>query len=250
MTTTVSPTLLLSPLSSARSVLIVGASGRMGQAVVAALAKSPHHSQIKIHAFLRTPSKLGVPLQSACHSVTQGDARSPDDLFDAIQSSRPTHIIVCIGLPDSLKQTDIRESSAIALSSALRESGFHATVRICVVSAQGSGNSTIRYVVPLVGRVIQFVLRHQLRDHDCQEEVLSSAFDHDLHQSRLLIVRPMGLTNKQSKRCYGVMQLKHKQTSPTLVVHRIDLAEWICGRICGPQTLFGGTITITGVRRC
>lgn len=227
------------------SILIIGATGRTGVALIRAATTSRYKPTI--HAFARSPSRLPDTAKTACTSVQKGDATSAQALSKAIRATKATHIIVTVGVSDSLSATDVREASALALISALRDTSTLATMHVAVVSALGAGGSHINFGAG-AGAVIMWVLRHALRDHDRQERALVSAFsEHDPDCARLLIVRPTGLAEARGKK-RGVLVLGDER-SPTWKIDRDVLANWLVQRICAGEVSFGGVVSLTGKPR-
>lgn len=245
------PLLILSPFfvsfqMPVPTILVVGATGRSGQAIIRAAAASSRRPVV--YGFARSPEKMAEDDRKMCKAMIRGDARSPDELAQAIEETDADFVIMCVGIPDSLKPSDIREATAIALVAALKQSDRLRHVRVAIISALGAGGSKIRLGFG-IGSVVQFILRNGLRDHDMQEATLQSAFSAENGlDKRLLIVRPTGLIDSAPRK-YGVYILNDRQRSPTFSVHRDDMAEWLIERIVGDQESFGGIVAITGVRK-
>lgn len=225
---------------STRSLLVIGATGRIGQAVVtAAVAHTP---PLPVHVFARTPSKLPTSLAELCASTIQGDARDTAVVADALSSSGATDVALCTGIP-GLEPTDLRGATGQALASAIKkqrdEEGKR--TRVVVVSALGAGGSVVRFGWG-IGSLIMWGLRFQLRDHDVQEHALQEAFQ-DWTEG-LLIVRPTQLTDGNRKG--GVCVMGEGGNESAWRVDRADLAEWIVAQVCGEGEYFGKTPGITG----
>lgn len=225
------------PEGSNASILLIGATGRTGIALINESAKVTGGP--KIHAFARTPSKLSERLQAKCASMVKGDARSSQDLVAALEATNPTHIIIAVGLTDSLEPTDVRTLSAGALVKALQETDRISKVYVSVVSALGAGGSTIKLGFG-AGSFIQWMLRHQLKDHDAQERILAEAFQGC--EDKLLILRPTGLSDSIKRSHVLVLS---DQRSPTWRLHREDLAQWLVSRIVLKRDDFGGVVALT-----
>lgn len=228
------------------TILVVGATGRSGQAIIRSAAASSHRPVV--YGFARSPEKMAEEDRKMCKAMIRGDARSPDELAQAIEETDADFVIMCVGIPDSLKPSDIREATAIALVAALKQSDRMRRIRVAIISALGAGGSKIRLGFG-IGSVIQFILRNGLRDHDMQEATLQSSFsDENGLENRLLIVRPTGFIDTAPQK-HSVYILKDRERCPTYSIHRDDMAEWLIERICGDQASFGGIVAITGVRK-
>lgn len=233
------PSIVPMPTRCDARILLMGATGRTGVAILNEFTKPGVLDGPKIHAFARTPSKLPARLRGVCASLVRGDARSTQDVVAALAQTDPTHIVVAVGLPDSLDPTDVRKLSAHALVNALVETARVATVRVAVVSALGAGGSTINLGFG-AGSLVQWMLRHQLKDHDAQERILVHAFEG--YEDSLLIIRPTGLSDTIKRSPVLVLG---DQRSPTWRIHREDLAQWLISRIVSKHDDFGGVVSIT-----
>jgi putative NADH-flavin reductase len=103
--------------------LVLGASGRIGRAIVDQAAQRGH----KVTAFVRSPEKLGaVPAGTVIH---QGDPRS----VDALAAALPSHQAVLSALgPAGLGPSTILRDAAQATVAAMEGAGVR---RLIVVSA-------------------------------------------------------------------------------------------------------------------
>lgn len=230
---------------SASSILVIGATGRTGVAVLQAAALSKYNPTI--HAFARTPEKLNTEQRDACTSVVKGDATSTDDVATALESTQPTHIVVAVGTSEVVTSTDVREASAVALVAALKRVGRLYNVKVAVVSALGAGGSIINFGLG-TGSLFMWMLRHALRDHDAQERCFVDAFSTDDDQrARLLILRPTGLTEARGRK-RGVLVLGDER-SPTWKIDRDVMATWLVHRICASEVSFGGFVDLTSKPR-
>jgi len=212
------------------SILVIGASGRSGVHLIHAIddynSKPIATSRPQISAFCRDPSKLDEDIKSKCTKIVQGNARNEADLKRALDESKADLVIMCIGNGDSTSKNDIRTASARALSNVLRNenkqeqsSSSYSHVKAVVISSMGAGGSQIKIGFGM-GRMIEFILRNALKDHDGQEAVfLSKGMRH-----RTMIVRPTHLTEGESTG--RVIMFGNNEKSPTTRTDRKDLADW------------------------
>jgi putative NADH-flavin reductase len=168
-----------------QAVLIIGASGRTGSHLIQQLSSKHWHSRPQIYGFCRDPAKLDQSIKGLCHDVVQGNARSSTDIERALQESAADLIVVSIGNGDSVKKSDIRTESAKALVQVLGKPEYQ-HVHVLVVSSIGAGESRIKAGFG-IGKLIEFHLRHVLKDHSGQEEAFLSSPMKD----RTMIVRPI-----------------------------------------------------------
>ena len=218
------------------SILIIGATGRTGLETLRQLAS--HKSSPSIYAFVRNKAKLSASDRAICKSIIEGDARSADDLENALRVSKATDVVVSVGNGDSTKQSDIRGANAEALVSVLQQREFR-TVRVMLVSSSGAGESIIKVGMG-IGWMISHHLRHVLHDHTNQENALKPI------RPRLTVVRPTSLTDDEPTG--KVVTFGDKAKPPTIKTDRADVANWIVNEICdnGHATM-GRTVNITGV---
>lgn len=226
-----------------KSVLVIGSTGRTGINLIQQLHKLEPPTRPTISAFCRNPSRLNPETKALCDNVVVGDGRNADDLQSAIESTQADCVFVTIGNGASLsKDNTIRTENAKALVQVLCTPEF-SHVHVMVVSSNGSGGSQI--VVGFgIGTMITFGLRHALKDHDGQEEVILSAL-----KDRTLIVRPTFLTDNQPTGNLATFGDHESPKSPK--IDRSDLAHWIVkDGIYGENAIgFGSTpINISGAK--
>lgn len=214
-----------------QSILIIGATGRTGVHMIHQLANlvstSPASTtKPKIFAFCRDSKKFDGNTGSLCDGIIQGNAREPKDLQRAIDEAKADLVVVAIGNGDNVKKTDIRTASAKALVQVLRNPSYR-DVHVLVVSSIGAGESRIIAGYG-IGRMIEFHLRHVLKDHDGQEATFLSAM-----KERTMIVRPTALTEHESTGKTTLFDSHEK--CPTLKTDRKDLADWLVN-----NALYGG----------
>jgi len=220
-----------------QSILILGATGGTGLECIRQLAKHP--SKPRIHAFCRSPSKLGND-QDLCQSVIQGDARQVNDLQQALEQTAANVVIVSVGNGESVAKSDIRTASAEALATVLKLPQYK-HVRTIVVSSTGAGTS--RIIVGMgIGKLISFHLRHVLKDHTGQEAAFYPL------RSRTTVVRATALT--EDAPTGKLVQFGDTEKSPTIKTDRADLAAWIVQEVCGGTKPIGGRlVNVTGAKQ-
>jgi hypothetical protein len=224
-----------------QSVLVIGASGRTGGQLIDQLAKRNGPS---IHAFCRTPSKLSENLKSKCGRVYQGDAADWVALQHAINDCRADLVMISIGNGDNVGKSSIRADSAKALVTVLEKPEFQ-HVQAVAISSDGAGPTKIQVGFG-IGKMIEFHLRHVLKDHTNQENILLSSGARD----RILIVRPTALVD--GKPNGNVVTFEDSEKSPTIETDRASLASWIVQKISfqRPATKFGAaTVNVTCVKK-
>ncbi|KAI0558610.1 NAD(P)H-binding [Gracilaria domingensis] len=218
------------------SILVIGASGRTGRRVIEAATNQQNPPQV--HAFARNPASIPPEVAQKCASVQRGDALDSDDVYDALNATKATHIVISIGVPNSTSPSTLRGDTANAITQAMRR--YNSPVKTVIVSALGASGTKIQYGFG-VGMVIYFILRHLLKDHDRQEAIFA-----DFYKERpndLLIVRPTGLT--EGKDGAKLHMFDGQQKTPTLWVDRLDVATWIVNQICVEGDQFGKAVNIT-----
>lgn len=224
---------------SAPSVLVIGASGRIGVQIVNALAsQTPTPS---VHAFVRTPTKLPSATADKCASVIQGNARSSTDVARALRESAADTAVIAIVAGNSTSRTDVRAATARALADCVKPGAEFARVRVVVVSSTGAGGTKIDLGFG-VGVLLGFYLRHVMHDHDEQERAFKKRLEGNTH--RLLIVRPTSLTEGHPTR--KVLTFSGDQRAPSSRIDRADVAMWIAEQVCGEGKAFGKEVCVTG----
>lgn len=218
------------------SVLIIGASGKTGRALLKKLYFNPRKP--KVHAFTRNPSELSG--FGAFHSKIQGDARNPQDLERALCESEADVVVLSVGSGESTT-TYIRTASAKALEQVLKKPQFQ-HVRVVVVSSQGAGDSSINIGFGL-GKLVGFHCRHVLRDHSLRESV----FDHGELHERTFTVRPTSIVDDQP--AIKMIEFGDTAKRPSSKTDRSDLARYIVDKIYAGESSFGKIVNVTGVRK-
>jgi NAD(P)-dependent dehydrogenase (short-subunit alcohol dehydrogenase family) len=226
------------PQNVPKSILIIGATGKTGLAVIDQLAQHP--SQPSIHVMCRNRSKLSQTSQNLCSSVVFGNARNAYDIERALADTQADWIVVSVGNGEHnlLAKNDIRTANAEAIVSVLRQSRYQ-HVRVLAVSSTGAGTS--RIVVGLgLGRLFSYHLKHVLADHTGQEKTLMT----QLSDRRVTIVRATSLTN--DKPTGNLVYFGDNVKSPSIQTDRADLAAWIAEEICRSSQQ-GRVVNVTSV---
>lgn len=226
---------------SVPSILIIGSTGRTGvQLIRSAATLSPRPT---VHAFARTPSKLTSADTALCASVVQGDARSSTDVAAALRQTGATHVVIAIGEGDSMARTDIREVSAKAVMDAVAPGAEFDSVRVAAVSSTGAGGTRIQIGFG-VGLVVAHMLRHVMHDHNLQEQQLVDRMGNDV-ASRLIVVRPTGLTDGKAKGLDHVVLFDKDTRAPSSHIDREDVALWLVSELCSGKPRFGSFYSLT-----
>lgn len=224
------------------SLLIVGSTGRTGvQLIRAAATMVPRPA---VHAFVRPHSKLKPSDASLCASIVHGDARSTSDIDNALRQTAATHIVIAIGDgANSTSRTDIREASARAVMDCVSPGAEFDDVRVAVVSSTGAGGTKIESGLG-VGKLVSFMLRHVIRDHDQQERQLVGRMGKDVG-SRLLVVRPTALAHSRPRGIDRVALFDKDGRAPSSHIDRADVALWLVSELCADNPRFGSFYSIT-----
>jgi putative NADH-flavin reductase len=220
---------------NSQSILLIGATGRSGQEILHQLLINP--TKPKIHVFCRNSSKLDPDYQKRCSTIIQGDARSVTDIERAVSVSDADTIIVAIGNGDKLGKTDTRTANAKAVATVMQQPGME-HVKAVVLSSTGAGSNDI--IVGFgIGKLIEYHLRHILKDHDGQE----SAFLDSGLADRTVIIRPTSLTDGKANGKF--VEFDDKVKSPTIHIDRGDVAVYAVQQACS-SSFHGKTVNITG----
>ena len=222
-----------------KSILVIGATGRTGLECIRALSK--HQSRPQIHGFCRDPSKLSENDKNLCDSIVTGNARNKGDIEKALRQTNANVVLVSVGMGDSTQKTDIRTASAEALASVLKKPEY-GNIRAMIVSSNGAGGS--RIIVGFgIGKLIEFHLRHVLKDHDGQENAFRS---NPALLNRTCIVRPTSLTDNEATNKLVVFGDREKPK--TIKTDRADVAAWVTKAICDQSVPGGKIVNVTGVK--
>ena len=102
-----------------RNILVLGATGRSGLAIIHELSNDS--SKPQIHAFCRNPEKLNDNDKSLCTSIIKGNAKSAADIERALEETKADVVIVSLGNGDNVSKSDIRTVSAEALVNVMKD---------------------------------------------------------------------------------------------------------------------------------
>lgn len=220
--------------SDNQSVLVIGATGLTGIAILQEL--SNHPSKPEIHVMARDPTKL-LDINVNIKSVSEGDARSSVDIENALSASNADWLVLSVGLGNNLSKTDIRTANAKAAAHVLKKPNFR-HVRTMVMSSSGAGSSKV--IVGFgIGKFIEFHLRNVFHDHTGQERAFQGL------EKRTIIARPTSLTSGAP--VGDLVTFGDKEKSPTIHTDRADLAEWMVAKICNNSS--GCVVNLTGVKK-
>jgi nucleoside-diphosphate-sugar epimerase len=226
----------MSPYYNEKSVLLIGATGKTGLAILEQLTKHP--SKPSVHVLCRDATKLAQNYQDQCASILKGNARNASDIEMALVQTQADWVIVCVGNGESVAKNDIRTANANATVRVLKQPQFQ-HVRALVVSSIGAGSS--RVIVGMgIGKLISYHLKHVLADHTGQEAAFSQI------QKRATIVRATSLTDGQPTGKLAYFEDKSK--CPSIKTDRADLAEWVAEEVCGNNNK-SRVVNVTSVKQ-
>lgn len=216
------------------SVLIIGATGKSGLAMARKLAKD---SNVAVHAMARNPDKLAT-MSKLFESIVEGNAHSSSDVENALNETKANWVVISVGNGESVSQSDVRTSNAIATTSVLQKTAF-SQVRVIVLSSVGAGLSKI--IVGFgIGSLLAFHLRHVLADHNGQEEAFGA-----LGAKRRTIVRATNLTDDAP--VGKLVTFGDTDRMPGSKTDRADRADWISDMIIGVKKIpQSGVVNVTG----
>ena len=223
---------------SSNSILVIGASGRTGSHIIKAIATHSDEWTPKITALARDPAKLDSETASYCSLVVKGNARSETDLQAAIDKANADLVVISVGNGDNVGKTDIRTSNAIALERVLSQPQYK-NVKVLVISSIGAGDSKIIAGFG-IGKMIEFHLRHILKDHTGQEKVFLSSKE---LKNRTMVLRPTGLTEGESTG--KVVMFGKNEKGPSMKTDRADLAQWAVEQMAMERDVHFGSNPVT-----
>ena len=223
---------------SSNSILVIGASGRTGSHIIQAIANHSDEWKPQITALARDPSKLDSKIAAYCTLVVKGNARNEADLQAAIDKSKADLIVISIGNGDNVGPTNIRTSNAIALEHVLSQPQYK-NVKVLVISSIGAGDSSIKAGFG-IGKMIEFHLRHILKDHTGQEKAFLSS---ENLKHRTMVLRPTGLTEGESTG--KVVTFGKNEKGPSMKTDRADLAQWAVEQMAKERDVEFGSKPVT-----
>jgi putative NADH-flavin reductase len=193
------------------NLLIVGANGKTGRALVQQGCELGHHVTALVHHAPKQPMH--------CARIIQGDARNPQ-LFESALAGQHA-VIDTVGTRRPFLKTTLETDVARNLVAAMRRHGLR---RIIAVSSIGVGDSIVN--MPALYRpLIPTFFRGAMPDKQRMET--------ELRQSNLdwTIVRPAGLTDGAQTNAVQVItpaSCRHVRS-----ISRADLAAFILGHLGG-----------------
>ncbi|PRY41326.1 NAD(P)-dependent oxidoreductase [Umezawaea tangerina] len=204
-------------------VLVVGAAGKTGRAVVAKAVEAGH----EVTAFVRTADGYDVPGVR----VHAGDARDADVVGAAVAGQDA--VIDTVGGKTPYKRTTLETGVAKTIIAAMR---LHGVRRLVVTSSVGVGDS-IANTPFLVRIVVATFLRASTPDKATMEAaVRESGLD-------WVITRPAVLTDKPATGRIEV--IPSGGPGKARAIPRADLAEFLVARLTGGEHL-GTAVTLGG----
>lgn len=199
------------------NILIVGANGKTGRALVQQACELGHH----VTALVHHPPKQ--PLH--CARIVNGDARDPQFLDSAVAAHDA--VIDTIGTRKPFLKTTLETDTARLLIAAMRR---HNVRRLIAVSSLGVGDSIVN-VPPLYRALMPLFFRGAIPDKEGMEAQLRSS---DLDWT---IVRPAGLTDGPTTHAVQIITPQsRRQARVVRRISRSDVAAFIL------QQLAGGTL--------
>ena len=204
-------------------ILVFGATGGAGRAIVARLMKAGH----AVTASVRDPSRLDLAPRP---SVVTGDAMNAQDVAGAV----PGHDAIVVSLGDRPEPLEWLPGKRRTRPAQVCETGTRNIVaaldpetppRIVVVSAYGVGDT--RDTAPWVIRVYLRLAMAELMADKARQEALLKATDLDV-----VLVQPVALTDGPATGAWFASAeggIRKQQVS------RGDLAAFIAGEIDTPR---------------
>jgi len=203
------------------NILIVGANGKTGRALVHQACELGHH----VTALVHHPPK--DPLH--CARILHGDAGDPQFLDSAVATQHA--VIDTVGTRKPFLKTTLETNVARNLISAMR---LHNVRRLVAVSSLGVGDSIVN-VPPLYRALMPLFFRGAIPDKEGMEaELRSSNLD-------WTIVRPAGLTDGPAT--HAVQIITPESRCQVRRIPRADVAAFILQHLAG-DTLLRKTVGI------
>jgi uncharacterized protein YbjT (DUF2867 family) len=204
---------------TAKSLLVFGATGGTGAALVAQALAAGH----RVTAFVRDPAKL--PERPGLAAV-QGDVADPAVIDRAFAA--PADAVLCaLGMYLKEPGTPLTEATRHILAAMKR----HGVGRLVVCSSMGAGET--RGIGPIWVRAVQsFILKHTLADKTGQEEAIRAS------GLAWTIVRPPRLTDGPAVGGYLRWEgMKPRAGKPLWQIARADVAAEMLRALDDPGTI-------------
>jgi putative NADH-flavin reductase len=203
------------------NLLIVGANGKTGRALVQRACELGHHVTALVHHAPKQPLD--------CARTLQGDARDPQLLDSAL--AMQDAVIDTVGTRKPFLKTTLETDVARNLVSAMQR---HSLRRIFAVSSLGVGDS-IANVPPLYRALMPFFFRGAIPDKEGMEAELRSS------NLGWTIVRPAGLTDGPLTDAVQIITPESRRQLRR--ISRADVAAFILQHLAG-DTLIRKTVGI------
>lgn len=195
---------------------VLGASGRIGLAIVRALLAR----NIEVIAVVRNASRLPAELKVQV-TVVEGDGTDPATAKATLQYA-PDVVVCAVGAPSprgvQTVRTDVTRNFVDAIAN-------NDNVRFVAVSSVGAHDSASQ--VGFITRVVlATILKHVMADHTSQEDAITTV----LPNHRWLVVRPTTLNDKPAESDYQLMETQRLRSAN---ISRNTVAEFIAAQISG-----------------
>lgn len=183
---------------------VIGATGGVGQAVVKQAIAQGHN----VTAYVRDRNKVNHA-PHANLTIVQGDGT---DLYEITNALKGHDAVICTVGSKGLKASTIMSDITYNLVKAMQTNKVS---RIVYCASAGIH----REIPGIMGKLIMFLLRHPLKDHQKSYHVLEeSGLDYT-------VVRPMGLVNEERIEPYRVVG--HKISPPSSKISRAAVAHFM-----------------------
>lgn len=206
----------------APSILLIGASGRSGHAI---MNKLMHHPQRPdVHLLCSKGTKLSRQHREQCASIHEGDARRATDILQALKTTDADTIILSVDDDGEMQADDIRTTCAWAVVSAMKMPGME-HVRAVVFSTISAGSPSFNIRMGYL-RLIRYRLRRVIKDSTEQE----MAFLKCGLSERTVFVRPTSLNDYKPSGKITKFGEKEQSSLITLAVGDVgfNVAREVC----------------------
>lgn len=187
-----------------KKVLIIGATGNIGQHTIKEALKAGH----QVTAFGRSIEKITTEHQQL--TIVKGDATNKEDLDQAMQDQEA--VILTFGAPLTmdtiLHQPDLMEEGTKKVIASMQEAGVKRLIGMTAIGAGdsvGHGRFIFRNIIEpvLLGRI--------MKDRTAQEEVIKAA-----GLEEWTIVRPTELTDGETANIRVIENLSQEKEPSTI----------------------------------
>lgn len=195
--------------------LVIGAGGEMGEAVVDQALKRGH----QVTAFVHSPQEY----KRTDVRIVAGDARDRDAMLQAVQGQGA--VLDTLGSHIPFLTTTLETDAAKNVIDTMQEAEVR---RLIVVSTIGEGDSEANVHTYYKYLFMNTILRGVMKDKAGMEDVVDhSALD-------WIIVRPAGLTNGDPK---GVRVVAPQSGEKVRFITRADVAHFMLDQLTSDQYL-------------